>query len=129
MTVRRRLLSTVAELDALDERESSRVEGCRPIGSVAPRERVRVAGILRSVTYPPVDDAPDLRAHLYDGTGELAIVLRGRREVPGIVPGRRLVAEGVVLDDDGPTLVDPAYELRPSLAELEEIDQVAGRHR
>ncbi|MGC5616264.1 OB-fold nucleic acid binding domain-containing protein [Georgenia sp. Z1491] len=129
MTSRRGLLPSVAELDARDERESSRVDGCRPIGSVRPRERVRVTGVLRSVTYPPVDAAPDLRAHLFDGTGELALVLRGRRRVPGVVPGRRLVAEGVVLDDDGPTLVDPAYELRPSLAELEEIDAADGRHR
>ncbi|MGO1509800.1 MAG: OB-fold nucleic acid binding domain-containing protein [Actinomycetaceae bacterium] len=126
---RRPFLAPVAELDALDERDASRVSGCEPIGSVRPRARVRVTGVLRSVTYPPVDDLPDLRAQLYDGTGEISLVFHGRRSVPGIEPGRRLVASGTVLDDGGPTLADPTYELRPSPAELEEIDHVAGRHR
>ena len=129
MSPRRRLLTPVAELDARDERRASQVPGCRAITSLAPRERVKVAGVLRSVTYPPVDATPDLRAHLYDGTGELVLVFRGRRDVPGIEPGRRLVAEGMVLDDGGPTLVDPRYELRPSLAELEEIEQLTGARR
>ena len=39
----------------------------------------------------------------------------GRREIPGIVPGRRIVVRGRVTTSDGKRSVfNPIYELRPS---------------
>lgn len=65
-----------------------------------------------AVTYRP--SGSSLVARLHDGTGELDLVWLGRRHIPGITPGRRLVAEGVIYSgDQRPTIFNPAYRLLP----------------
>ncbi len=79
---------------------------------------VTVTGRLRSVTLRPVANAPAVEADLYDGTGRLNVVFLGRRRIPGITPGRRMVVHGrIILRDGERSMVNPRYELLPSVAE------------
>lgn len=83
-----------------------------PISSVRARHRVRVSGELRAVTYQPPGGVSALLGELVDDTGSLDLVWLGRREVAGIVPGRRLRARGIVSGARRrPTIFNPAYEL------------------
>ncbi|MFH5823048.1 OB-fold nucleic acid binding domain-containing protein [Georgenia sp. AZ-5] len=107
-----RLTASREEIDADEERRTSRLLGATPVAEVAPRRRGRVAGVISSLTYRPQGEAPALVARLFDGTGSVDLVFLGRHEVPGIEPGRHLVAEGMVAEHAGrPVIFNPAYEL------------------
>jgi hypothetical protein len=106
------------------EHEAAELQkGCVELGAVAvmdlpDRERVRVAGTLRTVTLRPRAGVPALVADLYDGSGSISLVWLGRRQIPGIEPGRALVATGrVTRDNDQLVIFNPRYELRPAGAE------------
>lgn len=76
------------------------------------RRRTRVDGVLVAVTYRPSGTPVGLVGRLSDGSTEVDLVWLGRREIPGIAPGRRLVAEGVVHRDGvRPIIFNPAYRL------------------
>jgi RecG-like helicase len=109
-----RLTATREELEADDERRISHVPGATPVAEVVPRRRAVVAGTVTALTYRPRSQTPALTARLSDGTGSLGLIFLGRHDVPGIEPGRRLVAEGMVYDDHGrPAMFNPAYRLLP----------------
>lgn len=115
---RARLLASHAELEAHAQREWTEAIDVTPISAVTARTRVTVAGVLRSVSYAPKTSTTALRGELFDGTASLDLVWTGRREVLGIVPGRRLIASGMVAQSDNsrPRLVmyNPRYELLPA---------------
>ncbi|HSF27210.1 MAG TPA: OB-fold nucleic acid binding domain-containing protein [Actinomycetes bacterium] len=113
-----RWVSSTQELEAEELHEDSLERGCTAVEALVPRGRVRVSGTLRSVTLRPRAGVPALVADLYDGTGILTVVWLGRRRIPGIVPGRMLVASGRVLVEDGaPTIYNPRYQLLPGVPE------------
>lgn len=70
--------------------------GTTPIGSLRARQRVRVAGRIRSVRVQPGAGVSSLECTLADDTGQVVLVFQGRRLVPGIQPGVKLLAEGMV---------------------------------
>jgi amino acid transporter len=70
--------------------------GTRPLSEAAYRERVKVAGRVRSVRVQPRAGTSNLECVLTDGTGAILLVFQGRPRIPGIEPGARLVAEGMV---------------------------------
>jgi len=113
-----RLASSAKEHEAQELQK-----GCVELGAVAvsdlpDRELVRVAGTLRTVTLRPRAGVPALVAELYDGSGSISLVWLGRRQIPGIEPGRSLVASGrVTRDHEQPVIFNPRYELRPAGAE------------
>ena len=118
MSVRQRLHSMLAsrtELDAGTEQEESLKHGAQPVSGCRLRERVDVAGVIRSVTFAPAGQAPELSAELYDGTGSVDLVWLGRRDIPGIEPGRRLSVTGTLCAPEPgrsrPVLYNPAYRL------------------
>ena len=113
--VLRSLSASQAEVEAAEERvEAGRSIGCTTVENAPVRKRVKVSGVLRSVTFRPREGVPALEAELYDGSGSLALVWLGRREIAGIVPGRRLTADGMVCLIEGRrTIFTPRYELRP----------------
>ncbi|GEL93775.1 OB-fold nucleic acid binding domain-containing protein [Cellulomonas composti] len=122
MTIRdalRTLAASQDEIEASEERaEASTAVGCTAVGDLAPRARAKVSGVIRSVVVRPRDGVPALEAELYDGSGSLALVWLGRREIGGIDPGRRLKVDGMVCQMDGVrTMFNPAYELRPRAGE------------
>lgn len=104
--------SSREELDAADEARSAAARGTVPIGTLVPRNRVRVSGVLRAVTYRPASDKPVLVGQLYDGTASVDLVWIGRRSIAGVRPGTHLIAAGMVAAGrTRPTIFNPDYEL------------------
>lgn len=117
--VLRRALSRLAtsdkEHEAAELRQDCTLSGCTAVADVTARERVTVTGTLRTVTLRPRAGVPALVADLYDGSGSISLVWLGRRQIPGIDPGRKLVCFGrVTVDHDRPVIFNPRYELRPA---------------
>jgi len=82
------------------------------LAQARPRERTRAGGVVVAVTYRPPGAPPGVVARLHDGTGELDLVWLGRRDIPGITPGRRLDVEGMVCPGPHrPMMYNPAYRL------------------
>lgn len=110
----RGLTASRTEFEAAQERRRALRTGCCPVAEVPHRRRAAVAGVLRSVTLRPRQTVPALEAELFDGTGALRLVWLGRREIPGVHPGRRLRVSGTV-SREGTTAVlyNPRYELLP----------------
>jgi hypothetical protein len=86
--------------------------GVTPIASVTWRQRAKVMGRVRSVRVQPLAGVPTLECTVYDDTGGMAVVFLGRREIPGIGPGTKLAAEGMVSDHQGRlAILNPDYQL------------------
>jgi amino acid transporter len=99
---------------ALSHRQAfgERARGTTPIGDVQWRQRVRVAGRVRSVRVQPRAGTSNLECQLSDDSGMLLLVFQGRRRIPGIQPGARLVVEGMVGDwARRQAILNPDYEL------------------
>jgi hypothetical protein len=90
-----RLTISDAELDRERLRQfCSDVPGVTPIGEAAPRQEVTVAGEITSLRLVPRAGTPSLEATVNDGSGSLVVIWTGRRTIPGVAPGRRLVLSG-----------------------------------
>jgi amino acid transporter len=90
----------------------AKVEGTTPIGEAEWRQRVRVAGRVRSVRVPTGGATANLECTLVDGSGAILLVFQGRRRIPGIQQGARLVAQGMVGAWEGRlAILNPDYEL------------------
>ena len=99
---------------ALSHRQAfgERARGTIPIGDAQWRQRVRVAGRVRSVRVQPRAGTSNLECLLADDSGMLLLVFQGRRRIPGIQPGARLVVEGMVGDwARRQAILNPDYEL------------------
>jgi len=99
---------------ALSHRQAfgDRARGTIPIGDAQWRNRVRVAGRVRSVRVQPRAGTSNLECLLADDSGMLLLVFQGRRRIPGIQPGARLVVEGMVGDwARRQAILNPDYEL------------------
>jgi amino acid transporter len=89
-----------------------KARGTIPIGDAQWRQRVRVAGRVRSVRVQPRAGTSNLECLLADDSGMLLLVFQGRRRIPGIQPGARLVVEGMVGDwARRQAILNPDYEL------------------
>jgi amino acid transporter len=105
---RRRAVKKAAQHTA----DTETPEGCIPIAEVQYRQPARVAGRVRSVRVQPLAGVASLEVTLADASGSIVVVFVGRRRVPGIKPGARLVAESVVGQHGGRlALLNPIYEL------------------
>jgi hypothetical protein len=117
LSLRERLARMVApqqEVHAESERKLASRMGGTPISDLPSRRTATVCGTLRSVTLRPRAGVPALEAELYDGTGALALVWLGRRQIAGIEPGRRVRVTGLVTDAHEQRIVfNPRYELVP----------------
>jgi amino acid transporter len=97
---------------AADQTLARRAGATTPIAAVVPRQRVRVAGRVKSVRVQPRAGSPNLECVLTDGTGGLLLVFQGRPKIAGIEPGARLVAEGMVGTwGRRPAMLNPSFEL------------------
>ena len=108
-------LATSAKVHEAEELQKGCVDlGATPISELQGRERATVAGTLRTVTLRPRAGVPALVAELYDGSGTISLVWLGRRQIPGIEPGRQVVGCGRVTNDGEQRVIfNPRYELRP----------------
>ena len=118
--------AVAARLDgdsAADRALARRAQGTRPIGEVEWRQRVRVAGRIKSVRVQPRAGSSNLECTLTDRTGGILLVFQGRPRIPGVRPGARLVAEGMVgAWGRRLAILNPDYEL---VAEGEPDDPLA----
>ena len=97
---------------AADQTLAQRAGATTPIAGVAPRQRIRVAGRVKSVRVQPRAGTSNLECVLSDGTGGLLLVFQGRPKIAGIEPGARLVAEGMVGTwSRRPAMLNPSFEL------------------
>jgi amino acid transporter len=113
----RRLTAEREALQADELRAEFEGRYATPIGECGDREVADVTGILRSVTQRPHGPSLTMEADLWDGTGHVTLVWLGRRNIPGIQPGRRLVVRGRVARIKGErTIYNPVYELQPAAA-------------
>jgi hypothetical protein len=56
-----------------------------------------------------------MEADLWDGTGSVTLLWLGRRDIPGVQPGRRLIVRDRIPRIRGArTIYNPRYQLRRS---------------
>jgi hypothetical protein len=97
---------------AADETLAERAGATTPIAAVTARQRVRVAGRVKSVRVQPRAGTSNLECVLSDGTGGLLLVFQGRPKIAGIDPGARLVAEGMIGTwGRRPAMLNPSFEV------------------
>lgn len=112
-----RFSSSDEQIEAQELLESSKSMGGTAIGACDCGDIVTVCGPLRSVTIKPVSGLPTVEAEMYDGSGRVALVWMGRRQIIGIEPGRVLTATGRLGTLDGRRVMfNPRYTLRPEQA-------------
>ena len=112
----RRFLERLAETDearlATEVRDwADRVPGSIRIADAQLRDRVKIAGVVSRITVLPMEGNESLEALVSDGTGEITIVFMGRRSIPGLSLGTRLVVEGTLGEQRGHRrIVNPRFE-------------------
>lgn len=115
MSLRTRLadgLGSREEAERGDDAKLLAVPGTVPLGKVVPRARVSVAGVIFSLTRSLPSSPPCLDLTIGDGTDTVNARFLGRREVPGLFPGRAVVLHGVFCSEsDGLVVFNPEYEL------------------
>src|SRR5712691_6197817 len=112
---KKRGLPSLEKLQALELLGHVTDAKATPISDCADRDVAVVAGTLRAVTAKPRGISPSVQAELWDGSGSLTLVWLGRRSIPGIEPGRKILARGRIATLRGSrTIYNPDYELRPS---------------
>lgn len=90
---------------------ASNVPGTIRIADAPSRTHVKLAGVVKRITVRPVEGYASLEAQLSDGTGEVSVVWMGRRSIPGLTLGTRVVVEGVVAEQRaGRKMVNPGFE-------------------
>jgi len=88
------------------------VPGRVPIIDAEWRERVVVAGRVRSVRVAPLHDAPTLELVIVDDTGAISVVFLGRRGLAGVEVGTKMAVEGMVgVHKARLAILNPTYHL------------------
>ena len=90
------------------------LEGLTQLDKLPLRVPVRFGGEINSVRIVPRAGAPALEVTVSDGRGSVTAVFLGRRKIAAMSPGRRLIAEGVVVARGPERLVyNPWYRFIP----------------
>jgi RecG-like helicase len=104
---------------AMEELGRVALDGVVPIGGVRWRDRVKVAGKVRAMRVQPWAEVASLELTVGDGTGGLTVVFLGRRQIPGIRLGSRIVVHGMVGASRGQlAMLNPRYQLLPAEVSL-----------
>jgi hypothetical protein len=83
-----------------------------PIAEAGYRQRVTIAGRIRSVRVQPRAGVATLQCTIADGTGEMQVVFLGRRQLAGIEQGALLCVTGMVGQRGGHReILNPEYRL------------------
>jgi hypothetical protein len=87
--------------------------GMTAVGDVKHRQRTRVAGRIRTVRVQPWAGVPTFECTVVDASGALTVVFLGRRHVPGLEPGGRIIVEGTIGSYRGRlAMLNPTYEFQ-----------------
>lgn len=112
----RRFLARLSETDERRMEEELRtwadsIPGTVRIADASLRQRVQLAGMVRRITVRPVEGFEALEVVLTDGTGMVTARWLGRRKIPGLLLGSRLLVEGVLGEEQGiRRVVNPNFE-------------------
>lgn len=99
-------------VEANDLQRECASHGATAVNDCQNRQQVVVMGTVRSLTLRPRAGTPTLEVDLYDGSGTVTLVWLGRRELAGIMPGRRMRATGRITTSGGRRVIfNPRYEL------------------
>ena len=80
-----------------------------PVASLQTRRRAKVAGVIVTVRSRGLPSRA-IDVELDDGTGVVVLRFLGRSRLPGLEPGRRILAEGTPsAGRDGPVILNPIY--------------------
>ena len=112
----RRFLDRFTESD--EERLASSVQawsesvpGTVRIADAPSRTPVKLGVSVKRISLVPGEHHDSLEALLTDGTGEVVGVWIGRRSIPGLQLGTRMIVKGVLSQAPTPRrMVNPAYE-------------------
>jgi hypothetical protein len=90
----------------------AREAGVTAISELTAARKATVEGKVRSVEIHPVENSCVFDATVADETGTLVAKFYGRSSIPGFEPGTRVRLAGKVsMREDGPAMINPAYEL------------------
>ena len=112
----RRLFRRITESDeerlAAEVREwAESVPGTVRIADAPKRTPIRIAATVSRITVRPGGSFDSIDAVVSDGTGEIRAVWAGRRSIPGLSLGTRIVLEGVIGEERGERrMVNPRFE-------------------
>jgi len=110
--LRKRLNTSVDELDSTRLQKGYGAEGVCRIGQAPLREPIVLAGEVKETRVVPRADIPSLEVTIGDGTGRAIVVFTGRRKLPGLKLGGGLRVEGVGrLERNRLMLLNPSYTL------------------
>jgi RecG-like helicase len=85
------------------------------IADAPARQPIHAAGVVKRITVYPAEGSEAVEAVISDGTGEISVVWMGRRSIPGLRLGTRVVVEGVLAEGRGRRkMVNPKFEFRPN---------------
>ena len=101
-----------ARLDAEISDWAESVPGTVRIREAHPRQRAKIAGVIRRLTVFPMQDNESLEVVVSDGTGEVLVQFMGRRAIRGLTLGTRVVVQGVLGVQHGRVvMLNPQLEL------------------
>ncbi|HWG63747.1 MAG TPA: amino acid permease [Streptosporangiaceae bacterium] len=86
--------------------------GVTPIGAIVKPGKHTVEGRVRAIEIRPVERNSVLACEISDSTGDLTALFYGRSHIAGVICGSRVRFRGQVgLREEGPIMINPAYEL------------------
>jgi amino acid transporter len=86
--------------------------GVTAIAAVTHNGKATVEGRVHSMEIRPVEHSCVLACLVTDGTGEITALFYGRTHIAGVEPGSKIQLRGRVgVQDNGPVMVNPAYEI------------------
>jgi RecG-like helicase len=93
------------------ENWASQVPGTVRIAEAPVRQRAKIAGVIKRITVRPAEGNEALEALITDGTGEMRLVWMGRRSIPGLTLGTKVVVEGLIAEQRSERrIVNPSFE-------------------
>ena len=108
----RRRSPSATRMASAPHAEALGVTGRTPIIEARWRQRVTVAGQVRSLRVAPLHDTPDVEVVLVDDTGAISVVFLGRRAIAGVDVGTRMSVDGMVgVHKARLAILNPSYRL------------------
>lgn len=90
------------------------VPGVTLIAGAQPRTVVRVAGIVEGLRVRPREGVPAIEAVVSDGSGTITALWLGRRTIPGLTLGCRVILEGRIGGNPSELqIVNPRFDFAP----------------
>jgi hypothetical protein len=103
-------LSAIPEWD--DDEPDETATATAPINQARWRNRIRATGTVRALKVQETETGSSLGCEIGDEAGSLLLVFPGRRRIPGIELGARVLVEGMVgLWRRQLAILNPYYEL------------------